>query len=573
MNTKKIKYLLRDISSNTTSRAILSKPVISLTILISIILHLASSPGLGGQNLLVRIFISGASMLPLFILVAIAQLLPLSSSVMKSTFLLVLILLGSGIRGGLISFVLLKYFPNQSWGYRIPSSIFIMSITVCLLTIGWESHLRRSQFVQEIEAENAQLKTMLLKIESESKFEFELSASEMISGVIKELEQIQTTTTRNQAVAIEQLVQGQLRPLSHELSKEIGEWNPEIFTPKKQSFREAWSTQDLGQNLPKWWAAVPAGISTLSVAYYFLDLKLALAVFFICTSILAVHLAWTEKFTLKFIDRWVVPVREIFLALLFETAGLIIAVAIWLLLRNTDHPHIFTFSAIIGIPIYLWLITFANTFRNEAHRRAQNLISVRENFGWAIARVGVLSWYQKGALSRLLHGPIQNALLAVGFRIVNQLPGMKVNDLVTQLRLRLEKLNLDVSTNAGSMNSLKNQLNDTVELWESIAKIVVVISNETLVQVGRDRPASAIISDLCSEMTSNAIRHGAASDIKIEVLSQDHVAIVRIYDNGCDFSTIGKEGVGTKMLDACTINWARTRSNNRNELQALIPLG
>jgi two-component sensor histidine kinase len=83
------------------------------------------------------------------------------------------------------------------------------------------------------------------------------------------------------------------------------------------------------------------------------------------------------------------------------------------------------------------------------------------------------------------------------------------------------------------------------------------------------------VNEICKEAVSNAVRHGEAKIVDIEVdRSSDSIIFISASNDGRATDKSAIPGVGSKMFDELTIDWAlhTNRSSQRTILEAQLPL-
>jgi glucose-6-phosphate-specific signal transduction histidine kinase len=91
--------------------------------------------------------------------------------------------------------------------------------------------------------------------------------------------------------------------------------------------------------------------------------------------------------------------------------------------------------------------------------------------------------------------------------------------------------------------------------------------------LAHDVACSSICWELIHESCANAIRHGKATWVSIRLLEPSERELsIDVVDNGSVFNVDAVVGMGTKILDACTLSWTRTRDSGQTSLRATLPV-
>lgn len=116
-------------------------------------------------------------------------------------------------------------------------------------------------------------------------------------------------------------------------------------------------------------------------------------------------------------------------------------------------------------------------------------------------------------------------------------------------------------------------MTDVADTWSSVIDGNLDITPECRAALSEDPAAASIVVDLIQEACSNAVRHAGATNVLIECRLGDAVVHVSIEDDGAAYSGANQgAGVGTQLLEACSLELRRTRRDGRNFLEIEIPI-
>lgn len=164
------------------------------------------------------------------------------------------------------------------------------------------------------------------------------------------------------------------------------------------------------------------------------------------------------------------------------------------------------------------------------------------------------SWVARRRLSLLLHGSIQSALHAAALR----LGSTREPDPETILRVRRDLAAalalLDAPPAAGV--SLEETLDSIATTWAGHCDITWSITAEARRELGPGCDTCACVAEIAREATHNAIVHGRATQVSIDVSEVDGRVTVSVQDNG--HLKGGEPGAGSAMLDEMCSSWSRT---------------
>ena len=103
-------------------------------------------------------------------------------------------------------------------------------------------------------------------------------------------------------------------------------------------------------------------------------------------------------------------------------------------------------------------------------------------------------------------------------------------------------------------------LADLVDLWEGTAEVTWTMNHQTVRVLAESPPTAASVGEIVTECTSNAIRHGRASHVRVSVSTIGDSIEVIVSDDGTGMPSVVEPRLGTRMLDELCLIWERTSS-------------
>lgn len=175
-------------------------------------------------------------------------------------------------------------------------------------------------------------------------------------------------------------------------------------------------------------------------------------------------------------------------------------------------------------------------------------------------------------LARYLHGTLQTRLITSAYRIGKLRGGVNDDELPTELMLVLD--HFDLPDNLGVTVEVKNfqdQINSVLEDWHSLLTVSLYMQTTS-----RAYPpeVKSDVCDIINEALNNALRHGNATSIQIDITDAEDVLIIRCEDNGAGPEII-EPGLGSELFSGATSGyWKLTRSpdNSSTILELRIKL-
>lgn len=179
------------------------------------------------------------------------------------------------------------------------------------------------------------------------------------------------------------------------------------------------------------------------------------------------------------------------------------------------------------------------------------------------------------SVSHVLHGPIQDAIAASLKRVQSlppdALPGEVEGDIIRHhIDHALELLDGSPLRNY----SVERGIKDLADLWSGLVEIEVLCEKSTFDVLDTAQTTSSIVIEVVREAVSNAIRHGDATEIVVDIgfIASESDIHITVTNNGSELPSEPAEGIGTKMLDEMTLKWSRENSTAGVMLMAVVPV-
>jgi signal transduction histidine kinase len=558
-----------------TGKSVLAWPAVGLTALFSVLVHLFGSLDLDYVNIAPRAILAAVSVLPTFALVALAFTLPIKKLRVRVFVVLASYLLGGVARGLLLSLLLevFDFTEGFIWQGRVAFSVAFITVTVSIATYFWTNYTNNLGAVAELREETAQLQSALAQLELEATAQSVQQVADVSNEIVRELERIELYPAGDQEREIQRVITERVRPLSHQFAQEVSSWQPSVALPPEARQKTNWRELSLTAKLPSMWLAFAYSLTTFPGALEAFGFQTAVLVSLASAATLvpAVFIAfWVAR---RVIPKLATPWRELVFTLIMLAAATVGVAGNTLALIGTERPFAYVLAGLITFPIYTWVLAVAGALWVDVTNKEQALTEVSEQLRWAIARINLLAWYNRGIVSRLLHGPIQNSLHATAIRLKNADPEVVVDNVIRDLRQRIAETS--PTTLVGSLDDadLGESLAEAARLWRDIAEVKIAVSPDALSALELDRPAAEIVLDLCNEASSNAVRHGKAQIVEIQIAVSGSLLELTVLDDGSGAAATAGKGLGTRFLDSCSVSWQISQREGKNLLQVQLPVG
>jgi hypothetical protein len=242
-----------------------------------------------------------------------------------------------------------------------------------------------------------------------------------------------------------------------------------------------------------------------------------------------------------------------------------------------------TSSSAVGVMMGLVLFGTGFTLGTSvltalARERNRTILELQKSFKElerVLVRQRQAVWFQRKALSRALHGPVQMVVTAAAIRLDGAIrDGAVPPELIVQIRSELIST-LDVldELDEGSV-SFSLALERMRAMWEGICVITEQSSAEADAVLARGGVLESMVIDIATEAVSNAVWHGNATiaSIRLDVVGQESDdLLIEVTTDGQGIDAPKRRGLGTQLLDDCSLKWSGEASEAGDCLTAVLP--
>lgn len=485
-------------------------------------------------------------------------------------------LLAGLVRGAVIFQVGSEFgvIPASEWQYRILGSPLFIFVSLSLVTVLVSNSVRATSELAKLETSRLVLEKRLNSMRSEiSRMNSELAGqvSGLISPVIKELmEKIKgakSSEIGSEVQALRRTIDDVIRPLSQDVAQNSDELKTaDVVAPKvsiRENFKLGTKLQVSLQIVPFWSAALIAVISApAAIRFYGENAFQALFVFALATVIVLEIAAFLlRRATARALSAFVIQV------VVFAIAGVASSYALSFASLDAGlYPaaRIVALSVIIGLAMFIGQIR--QTQRYASQQFAQDVNQQLELLNSQARRE---LWLNRRRIATVLHGPVQAALYASAMRLAQaNRPSKKLIQSVNEdLAEALEVLKFE----SLEKTDLRDVLTQIIDVWSGTCEIYPVISKSVYQATKRKPLLGEAVAEVLRESISNAIKHGAATEIEIEAKISHNLIALSILNNGKAPVNRAGTGFGSKLYTELTHAWALDRlEDGRTRFSATI---
>lgn len=355
-----------------------------------------------------------------------------------------------------------------------------------------------------------------------------------------------------------------LRELSHELAASKPKWQPQRSVRANVGVHDVLArTVAPAPLMPLTTVTTVAAVAILpGTAAYGLE---AMAPFLAALILLGGAELWLANRIVSLMERSGPVMRAVVLVGLLAFVGLTVGAMADFLLPERD-VNLWVVPVLVGLVVGFGVgFALTRAVAVELKETMEGLQQADTELAWMVARLGLIQWAQGWRRARALHGPVQG-IIATAITRARESPEDRLA-IFTDMRVAL----LESLDGRDSDLPWVPGVQRIVDSWAGFCDVAVHGAQESAGALDHDPDCRAMVLEMLTEAVSNSVRHGRATRVVATVgCSGDHVTLV-ITDNGDGFEQV-QPGLGTRILEECTVSWSRESSPGRTHLQAVVPL-
>ena len=357
---------------------------------------------------------------------------------------------------------------------------------------------------------------------------------ELLSAPMWELQKKLETATnpdgvRDALLTMQSINNEVIRPLSHELSASVGEQKPLVST---------------SSNPPQWRPALPerVNLSQTQPAWLFfgvllvLSLNSQISLSSVNQGLQTVTLGALPVALFFLIERWLFRNVELTIpaAVTFSTLFGVVGSAIGGTLVQSlglSITDLFWWQAISLVVMLKTTTLVYGILLVGWQQTLQRLALVNSQQKLVNSRLRQQLWLGQKALAMELHGSVQATLQALAIRLsrMQETNLQEIQTILAAVRQSLSRIENQEYLAGQPFNSLLLELRD---LWEGTAEISWQIEDAAKQELEKDLGLARCTFEVIRESVTNAVKHGSASAISIEIQRSENVLKLKISNNG-----------------------------------------
>lgn len=560
----------------TDPRAI-SWPVIITCAVLSVLIHLAPNGNTVEGSVWVRILLAVLAYLPglAVIFLAVQVVKKVRSKNWSIAIMLLSYVVGGALRGVFLSlsFYTLGMADALNLDFRIPGSAIPFGSAIAVATYAVSALNESKGRIASLRAlQNELSEAVELSTKQDSDLR-ELTLSKIEDSVKNQLSTISNIADTASGDELRSLAVEVVRPLSHSLAERVPVWEAKSSESVKIRWADIFAQVRPELSLRPLLLTVLAVATALTPLIYFFGAAKAVPLLLSSFVILYVTISVLQLFTKKLKTIKNLALRSIFMTALLMVASIPAGLFSLIILRNTFDPTFVLRSGFLILPLFGWFIALGGAAQAESERMENDITTGIERLSWLKARLNLVNWFEQGEFARVLHGPVQSAINKGIIRLNHSENGTSRAEIINTVRQDIASALKPTLQWEGQSTSFDQLCADLALTWEGLSQIDFAISPAAKSTLAADPACASLAWDIVHESCGNAIQHGKASWISVRITDPtEKILTVDVVNNGLTAEVESKPGMGSNMLDACTLKWSRERINEQTVLQAQLPI-
>lgn len=388
-----------------------------------------------------------------------------------------------------------------------------------------------------------------------------------------EIAALMTEAPERALTQVQHIIDEVVRPLSRELTNEIhAVAEPELEVPKRADWLAV--VRNVMNGTPIHPLLIAGWIAFVGMLWVFLRIDPAMSLLY---SVMVFGIVGATLQVAKWLwSAYSQRIRPVWRAFWY-TAALVLST----LLVNFVTSLIPVFAVHLSGSIWVsntmlvlsagWSVALVLSLRREQQRSLAELEVAQRELREQYVRLNTALRLQQVSIGRAVHGPVQDALSAAAIRLARAVgSGEAAAELVAELRGSVAASLHNLASD--SQQNLAALLAGLQELWAGSVEIRFELSTE-VDELLAMHPASAMTaSEVVRGACANAIRHGRATEVELEVSCDSLGLQVVVTDNGSGFGGLRAPGIGSATLNELCLNWSLSRAGDQTVLTALVPI-
>jgi signal transduction histidine kinase len=479
-------------------------------------------------------------------------------------------------RGVVLSWLLVTTgsVSDPMYAYRIASSLQSIGVMLVIVAVVVSAIREHTRALEALAAVQTELEETQARIVAEVTERSDEALERVKSRLVAEMTAVESVEGEASVAELQRLASDVVRPMSHDLAAALTERECDpIPAQPRVTWRQVVGQMAEGAPLRPVPTAALMALFLITPSIGPLGARGLVLAAVLSASILL--LSWLANAALS---RLLPRLRAMGAILATAVAGVFVgflsAGSIALLVPDPAVARVFFLAGGIFVSVVALVIATVAAVLREQRVSERELAERTEQLRRAVVRLRQVQWFQGKALSRALHGPVQAAVTAAALRLDAAVrSGASTADLLPTVRADLRTVIDVLDVDASEAVVLDEAIARVIGTWDGLCSVSVDVADDAHALLRSDPVLASTLVDLLTEAVSNAVRHGGASEVTVRVvLEETGILELEVGDDGRGPSPEARLGMGTRLLDECTLDWARRAGNPGQVLTARVPV-
>jgi signal transduction histidine kinase len=570
------RYSFGRILTLATDARVMSWPVIITCAVLSVLIHLAPNGGTVEGNIFVRMIVAVFAYLPGLATIAIFSLFlrNVANARLRVGLMLFSYFLGGALRGLFFAIVFYQLGMSTSLNldFRIPGSAIPFGLAIAAATYAVSALDESKARIASLGALQSELNDAVAASATSENTLRDRTITKIEQSVQTELEALKNIDDVATPEQLKALAAEVVRPLSHTLAERVPVWEP----TEKPQLRLRWR-DILGQIRPEL-SLKPLLLTLLSTAtaltafIFFFGIAQAIPLTICSLVVLYLSTRLAERLTTRLNNMKSLLLRAVLMTALLVLVSLPGGFVDAIILHGENEPFFILQGGMVIVPIFGWFIALGGAAQAESERLENAYNEGIAQLSWLKARLNLVNWYEQGEFARVLHGPVQSAINKGVIKLGSTDVASRA-DVIAEVREGITAALAPELRWEGERRRFEELCDDLALTWSELCQIDFAISPAACAAINADPACASLSWDVIHESCNNAIKHGEARWISVRIIDPvDRTLTIDVVNNGEAADVESRPGMGSNMLDACTLSWARSPENGQTTLRAILPI-
>lgn len=379
---------------------------------------------------------------------------------------------------------------------------------------------------------------------------------------------------QEEAQALRALVEDEVRPLSHQL---LGEPPPEedldaavVLPTRAERAREVARLSVTAMAAPAWVAVILPMALVLLFAVQEIGLLYLVAACSTYVVIVGALFLVARTALDPLLPRLPTVLAAACVIVVYEALAVVAMVNAWAWGDLSQIGRWVEWTGLVTLPVIWLALSTIHAIGREGQAVEAGLEDVLGKITLITARRRQRLRHERQVLGRLLHGNTQATLLSISARLAQAADDVDPRPSVEMAATDLQALRERLSGPVAEEWQARDALEDIIVMWSGVVRVDLHAPDDVLALLDAAPATRTGVLDVVAEGLTNAVRHGSAREVVIQVgLDAPDIVGVVVADDG-DATGPVTPGMGSEMLDEVTCGWSRSTGPAGSVLTASI---